>query len=605
MKSLANSLHQVCIITDIQDKILSSNILFQNKLPDHLKNNKESFFYDIICDHEKEKYLHLKNLFLEHPDKSEPFDLHFNWEKKNESHFRWKMTALVDENKIVKNICLTGSNITPANFFLQLDNTSDINLVPLIKSTPFENDMLFRDIAKNVPCVIYQWFENNDGSCGFSYISSKLKEYFNIDPADMVSFEDMIHPDDKIIWNKNATKEIKNLKPQHHESRFVHPDGSIKWWQAISSFPEKTDIGIVYNGILTDITELVNARQELIKSNERFNYAAKATSVGIWDWDCVTKKVYRSSNFLNIFGYKDSIIDFEKVSGRIHPEDRQNVLYSLQNAVDNSHDHWEAEYRLRCEDGLYKIVLNKATLLHDENKNTVRVIGAIRDMSAQRMLEKKHIDEEKQKKKEIIQAILAAHEKERKELSYELHDNINQVLATCTLLLDLAKKNPSHSKPYLEKCSNNIQQIINEIRDISRNLTTFTLDNLGLVPAIKDISAKINEAGKVFVSFKSSKTYDEKIIPPQIKLTVFRIIQEEINNVIKHANASELKIMLAFNTKKIKLKLADDGKGFEIKKIKKGLGLQNIQNRIDYFHGKMNIETAPGKGCAISMEFPY
>lgn len=736
MKSSDNSLDQFCIITDIQGKILSSSNSFQKYFKDHFNKNQFPFFHDFISGNEKEKYLHLKNLFLQYYETSKTFDLDFDVQKKHRLHFLCKMTALLDENGIIKNICFTGSNINSANlsktpfsipensslslstspapdleksleyFYSLTENIPAIfyeyifrkdgshgfkYISPSIKkifgmsakeyihyvnqqqagnmeiltlksihsrdtNEPFhfeghinvpdkgtmwytahssfsymtddgekifagiiiditerkktqdvliENAARFRDIAQSVPCVIYQWYENNDGSYGFSYMSPKLKEYFNIDPQDMTSFEHMIHPDDMEIWNKSIEEGRKNIKPWQYEGRFLYPDGNIKWWQGKSELPVKTEKGNLYNGILIDITEMVITRHELIRSNERYYYAAKATSEGIWDCDYIGKKIYRSDNFLNIFGYKHSITEFENVSERIHPDDRKAVLESLEKAIANNADRWEAEYQLRCENKSYKIVSNKAYLVRDENKKLLRIIGAIRDLSEQRTLEKKLNEEENQKKQEIIQAIIEAQEKERKELSYELHDNINQVLATCTLLLDLAKKNPALSAPYIEKCSENILQIINEIRDISRNLTTFTLDNLGLVPAIKDISEKINETGKIYITFKSSKTHDEKLIPADIKLNVFRIIQEEINNVIKHANASELKITLAFNTKKLRLELNDNGKGFELQKVKKGLGLQNIQSRVDYFHGKINIETAPGKGCIISIEFPY
>ncbi len=463
----------------------------------------------------------------------------------------------------------------------------------------------FRNIAKSVPGVLYQWCENNDGTSGFSYMSPKLKEYFNIEPSQLFSLEQMVHPADKKKWDRSVKEGLKNIKPWEFEGRFLSPDGSIKWWRGTSALPVKTEKGNIYNGILTDITQIITAKEELVKSNERYDYVAKATSDAIWDWDYKTQKIYRGQGFAKIFGYNKSFIWADEKGERVHPDDRKKMLESLENAIQKKADRWEAEYRVLCKNNIYKTVINKAYLVKDDNNNIVRIIGSLRDVSAQRMLEKKLIDDEIQKKREIIKAIIQAQEREREEIAYELHDNINQVLATCMLQLDLAAKNPGLASDYIPKCTNNLQQAINEIRDISRNLTTYTLDNLGLVAAIKDITGKINETDKIFLKFNPSKTHDEKVIPNEIKLSVLRIVQEDINNVIKHAKATELKINLSFNSKKLRLKLTDNGKGFESKKIKKGLGLQNIQSRVEYYHGKMKLNSSPGNGCSLYIEFPY
>ena len=467
-----------------------------------------------------------------------------------------------------------------------------------------ESEIRFRDLSLNVPGVIYQWYENYDGSFGFSYISPKLRDYFDIDPSEMEKVMNMIHPDDSERWRKSIDEANKSGNPWEFEGRLLYPDGNIKWWRGTSIMSAKTDKGRIYNGIMVDITQMVKTRNALEKSNERYNYAVRATSDAIWDWDIVEKKIYRGDGFTELFGHTETVISSDSIVDHVHPDDKARVLESLEKAIAENQDRWQAEYQYLCANNSYKIVLDKACMVRDDRGNLIRIIGAMRDMSEQRRLERKIVEEEKQRKSEIIQAIIEAQEKERREISSELHDNINQVLATCKLFLEMAEKNPAASASYIAKCNDNIQRVINEIRNISGNLAPYALKDLGLVAAVRDIVERINESGRLVIEFIAPKGLDEETISPDIKMAVFRIIQELLSNIIKHAEASLGKIEMGFDRGTLSLRLSDNGKGFDKEKIKKGSGLHNINNRIEYFNGSSEIESSPGKGCLLFIEIP-
>ena len=214
-----------------------------------------------------------------------------------------------------------------------------------------------------------------------------------------------------------------------------------------------------------------------------------------------------------------------------------------------------------------------------------------------------NVEEEVRKKREIIKAIMEAQEKERKEISSELHDNVNQILTTCKLFLEIARNNPADAR-FIDGCYQNIQMVIEEIRNISHNLTPYTLKDLGLAAAVHDIVQKINQSGKLSIRLSSFQHLDEETINPDIKLAIFRIIQEEINNVLKHAQATVLTINLAVQDEKITVVMTDDGRGFDEKIVKKGMGLNNIQNRVEYYKGSFCLKTAPGEGCELRIELP-
>lgn len=212
-------------------------------------------------------------------------------------------------------------------------------------------------------------------------------------------------------------------------------------------------------------------------------------------------------------------------------------------------------------------------------------------------------EEEENKKMEFIKAIMEAQEKERKEISFELHDNVNQILTTCKLFLEIARNNPADAR-FIDACYANIQNVIQEIRSISHNLTPYTLKDLGLLAAIHDLAGKINQSGKLSIRIQNTGTLEEERISPDIKLALFRIVQEKISNVLKHAQATEMTISFTTPEGRICLDLVDNGRGFDEKVVKKGLGLNNIHNRVEYYKGTMQLKTAPGEGCQLRVELP-
>ena len=158
-----------------------------------------------------------------------------------------------------------------------------------------------------------------------------------------------------------------------------------------------------------------------------------------------------------------------------------------------------------------------------------------------------------------MKAIIDAQEKERYEISHELHDNVSQILTTCKLLLEAASTQPNENK-YLEQSKQNIQKAIDEIRSISHRLNPATLRYIGLQGAVEDLVTNINNAGKVHISFSSSLQVDKKI-HEDVELAVFRIIQEQVTNILKHSDAHSVSITLSEAADKLRLTISDDGKG--------------------------------------------
>lgn len=212
------------------------------------------------------------------------------------------------------------------------------------------------------------------------------------------------------------------------------------------------------------------------------------------------------------------------------------------------------------------------------------------------------LEERVKSQKQIAEAIIRVQEDERKQLGQELHDNINQILATTKLYLDIAKDNPNMQQELLIKSGQNINEVISEIRKLSKSLSPPSLGDIGLVASLEDLLSGITHAGTVEVSFYHEDFYEEALAPEK-QLIVYRIVQEQLNNVLRHAEAKNIVIDLENDKKFLRLSIQDDGVGFDPKIPSGGIGLKNIRNRAELYNGHITIDAAPGEGCVLHVKF--
>jgi PAS domain S-box-containing protein len=212
-------------------------------------------------------------------------------------------------------------------------------------------------------------------------------------------------------------------------------------------------------------------------------------------------------------------------------------------------------------------------------------------------------DEIKLKEIQIADAITLAKELERSDLGKELHDNINQLLVASNLYIDIASRDKEHFEMYLKRSTEYTLNAIEEIRKLTKGLITDVIQDLGLCDAIESMSKDIMQAYPIKIScgmgFNGSIQMDAKF-----NLNIFRIVQEQINNIIKHAKASLVKINYFQDEVSIILTISDDGSGFDTTKKSKGIGILNIKSRAKFYHGNASFQSEPGKGCALTVTFP-
>jgi two-component system sensor histidine kinase UhpB len=342
-----------------------------------------------------------------------------------------------------------------------------------------------------------------------------------------------------------------------------------------------------------------------LKANERFSYALKASSDAIWDMDVLTNSIYRSENFSLLTGYKKDEIEptLEWFLNKIHPDHKERVQTNVEYCLNNKLTHWENEYKFKIADGSYRHLLDKAFAIY-ENSRLIRVIGGIQDITESKKLEFRLVYEQVQKQKLINKATIQAQEKERNRISRELHDNVNQLLMSAKLHIGAAKKSDEGNTDLLEKAAAYILMAVEEIRDLSKELNSSLLTNVGLQKSIDDIAGNMKLLHEVILKSDIDTNLIAKLSDDQL-LMVYRIIQEQTNNILKYAECTQAFISLQGNENNAKLIISDNGKGFDKKNQEaSGIGFINIFNRVDAYNGKSEIITSPGNGCALHISFP-
>lgn len=356
------------------------------------------------------------------------------------------------------------------------------------------------------------------------------------------------------------------------------------------------------------IIENKQAEEKINISNERYMLATRATNDAIWDFDIKTKQLYWGENFYSIFGYAPGAQHAKSGfwESKIHPEEREKTRQLYDHAIKNNEKGIVcAEYRFRKADETYVLVSDRAFLIWDADGNPVRFVGAMQDITDRKKMEAQLLTQEINRQKTIAQAVVDAQEKERAEIGKELHDNVNQILSTAKLYLELAKTDTKQKEGLIKRSADSIFTAINEIRHISKALVPPSVKDLGLIESINDLVESLRITNALQVQFVHNGDF-ENILDDKQKLMLFRIIQEQVSNVLRHAEAKRIIIDLKLKGKLINLSIVDNGKGFELDKVKfkKGVGLSNIESRAHLFNGEVSITTAPGKGCKLFIQVP-
>jgi two-component system, NarL family, sensor histidine kinase UhpB len=345
--------------------------------------------------------------------------------------------------------------------------------------------------------------------------------------------------------------------------------------------------------------------QKVVENFERYNTLIKATSDTIWDWDLRTNEILWNEGIVSSFGYKSADVQntFEWHNQHIHPEDRERIMQTIDTCMQEGRDHWQEEYRYKAGNGAYRIVYDRGYILKTENNKPYRILGAMMDITERKKMQEELVRNQIETQKLITQVTIQTQEQERREIGRELHDNINQILATAKLCVDMALNDEDLRKELLSRGYENITRAINEIRVLSKTLVPPSLGDIGLKEALLELIENLTVSTELTIRIKANDHLVENVSNNK-KLIMYRIVQEQLNNILKHSGATEALIELKTLRNWVQLNIKDNGVGFDTRKKNRGIGLNNIISRVEMQNGKMEIVSEPGKGCLLRIEIP-
>lgn len=359
-----------------------------------------------------------------------------------------------------------------------------------------------------------------------------------------------------------------------------------------------------YKGALamvTDITEKREAEQQLRLSEQRFKSLVQNSSdlLSINDEDGVCR--YVSPTVKDILGFAPESVQGRNVFDFIHEEDRTEIHRLFQQFISKK-NLITPPYRFLNAKGEWRWLESRGVNLLNDPDIRGLVLNS-RDITERIVLQEELDRRSKEIQKEMTAAVIKAQESERAQLGQELHDNVNQVLTTVKLYNEMLRDGIGQPEELVEKSIYHLQSCINEIRSISKRLSAPTLGHISLQDSIKELVESINLIKRVNIIY-TIDGYVNSVVSQEIHLAVYRIVQEQLNNILKYAEASFASIEISLKDHTLRLVIKDDGKGFDMTQKAEGIGITNMKSRAENLNGTFQIQSAPGQGCMVKVNIP-
>jgi two-component system, NarL family, sensor histidine kinase UhpB len=445
-------------------------------------------------------------------------------------------------------------------------------------------------------------------------ITSSAKEY--IEKLNQYDFDLILS--DYQLPNFDAVKALKARNEKNSSIPFILITGAISDEVAVLVLKEGADDYILKDRMQRlphAIEKLIRKQQiksdkesletSLSELTQRFQLASKASFDVIWDYDVERDEIYCSSAIEKIIGTSTGEnFQPEFLKTFIHPDDVPPLQRSLLAVMNGKENRWRKIFRIIRKDHSITWVNVNALVLRDKQEKAIRVTGVMHDVTEVRRLQHQLVEQELQNQKQITQTTIQAQEKERTEIAKELHDNVNQLLATAKIMIDTAKNFPELHDTCLSKSQEAIMEAIKELRNLAHSMMPPPFENNEFENILMDLAHNINLTGKINLNISIPSSQKLQRISNNIKLCFYRIIQEQLSNILKYSKAKNVSIKFEIGELLYCLSIEDDGVGFDKAKRSKGIGLTNIESRCSLFNGTMDLITAPGEGCRIKVQLP-
>jgi signal transduction histidine kinase len=354
------------------------------------------------------------------------------------------------------------------------------------------------------------------------------------------------------------------------------------------------------------------AIDELKKLTERLQLAASSSGIGIWEWDIVTNQAIWDEEMFKLYGIKPkgNTFIFNNWLSCLHPDDQHAGAENIQLAIKGEKE-FDTEFRIVWSDGSIHYIKARGVVAWDENKNPIGMLGANWDITTLKLLvaekEKitKAIEISEKGARSFAKQLNEVLEEERSHIAREIHDEFGQQLSGIKMSLTLLLKN-SGSNPtvqvIVDHLISDVDNSIKSLRRIANELRPVLIDKFGLFAAIEWLVKEFEE--KTGISSRVYVDINQPDMNKKDEINIFRICQEALTNIAKHAEASEVNISIESHHQRLLIKINDNGKGISHQTLHNPLsmGLLNMKERARLIGAELNVKSKAGLGTFIKLE---
>ncbi|MFN0302087.1 MAG: MASE3 domain-containing protein [Burkholderiales bacterium] len=358
----------------------------------------------------------------------------------------------------------------------------------------------------------------------------------------------------------------------------------------------------LYTVILRDITDTNRMQDELHLAEQRWRQALHAGALGVFEWDAVTHRVYRSERYLQILGLSNAAIESSPQGWLdfLHPDDRARASRVSPAGGADIPDQFTEELRMLRPDGAERwIAVNGLVTRRDAAGMPQHMIGTVTDITDRQR--------NQQRLRELIAREQTEIDEERKRIARALHDELGQTLTALRLDIDELKArldNQARVQDVIGCMDQLVANGLGEMRRLIGALRPQLLDDLGVAAAAAYLVEQTGVRLGIRAGFREEGEFAD--LPATLQVTLYRIVQEALTNIAKHAEAESIDVILARTDSEVRVHVRDDGQGFSSGMPHKpgSFGLSGMQERAALAGGTVIVQSAPGEGTTIMARFP-
>jgi two-component system, NarL family, sensor histidine kinase UhpB len=450
-----------------------------------------------------------------------------------------------------------------------------------------------------------------DESAVIRYGSPSVETVLGYDPEELVGRKgtELVHPDDaaRILEAHLAALRDPWSAQRGVEFRCRHRDGTWRILEALGSVLQYRSAGPQAVLTLRDVTEHRRAEEALRDSEERLRLTLDAGKCGIWDWDIQQDRVTWSDRVYELFGlsretFGGRVEDFTAV---VHPEDRARLREAVRRALEEREDYG-IEFRVvQPATGEIRWVSTNGRVLFEEDGAPRRMLGATLD-TTERRLSEEALRASHEQLRQLAHRLDEVREEELARVSREIHDELGHALTVLRLDLGwLAPRVRRNREPVPAKVAEMlglVDDTIDSVRRIAGRLRPPVLEDLGLAAAVDALLERFGRQTGLDVDLRT----DGVEVPPAARRALYRIVQEALTNVVRHAEARRVRVSLQSSPGAIVLEIADDGRGIPAGMIQNpgSLGLVGMRERAAALGAVFRMLDTPGGGTTIRVSVP-